>query len=107
MIPPHLQRVSLPPASFFAQHEIDAAKMTRYTNAMKAGDKFPPVVVVRYGNRVMPIDGHHRLAAATALSIPCEAWECDGEEFEDFCISVGSAEGDRLLLLAAQEMERL
>lgn len=105
--PPSLRRVMLAPGSFFSQHEIETGKMARYAAAMKAGETFPPVVVARYGEKVMPIDGHHRLAAAAAVNVSCDAWECDGEEFEDFCIEVGSADGDRLLLASVPQRPTL
>lgn len=101
---PKLAASKVAPGSFFSQHEIEAAKMCRYAAAMKVGEVFPPVVVVRYGEKVMPLDGHHRLAAAAATDTTLDAIECDGGQFEDFCIAVGSAEGDRLVLATAAEM---
>jgi hypothetical protein len=52
----------------------------RYRVAMAAGDRFPPIAVVRWLGVFWVADGHKRLAAARALardpgaSIPVEVW---------------------------------
>jgi hypothetical protein len=44
------------------------------------------------------------MSAYRDLGRPADVLECDGEEFEDFCIEVGSAEGDRLMLAQAARL---
>lgn len=83
---------------FFPQHEIDPTKARHYFEKLSQGEKPPPAVVARYGDEVMPIDGHHRLWAAREFGRLCDVWECDGEAFEDYCIAIGSAEADRRIL---------
>ena len=49
----------------------------RYREAMLAGDRFPPVSVIRLGGRLLLADGHKRLRAYRALgpeTILVEVW---------------------------------
>lgn len=94
---PTFRRGAIAP-HFFRQHEIDPAKVLAIVDHLSEGGLIPPVVVARYGAEVMPLDGHHRLAACQILGRECDAHECDGEALEDFAIEVGSAEADRLIL---------
>lgn len=48
--------------------EIDAKTVEQYARSMKAGAKFPPVVVYRVENRLFLVDGFHRTAAAEAVA---------------------------------------
>lgn len=103
---PNLVRSMIEPNAYFGQHEINSVKVGRYVAAINRGDVFPPVVAVRYGEKVMPLDGHHRLAAAAVTGTALPALECDGEEFEDFCREAHDAglDGDRLVLEAAAKL---
>lgn len=94
---PTFQRREIEPR-FFPQHEIEPAKVRRYAQRLKNGEEPPPAIVARYGDEVMPIDGHHRLSAARESGRLCDVWECDGEALEDYCIALGSAEADRRIL---------
>lgn len=102
--PPFVRRMIAP--KFFPQHATDLLKVRLYVRAMLKGEVFPPVVVARYGDSVMPLDGHHRLTACRALGRECDALECDGEAFEDFALEVGSAEADRLALASVADQTR-
>ncbi len=50
------------------RHEIDAAAVTEYAEAMQDGAKFPPVVLFREGKQYYLGDGRHRLEAHKCLS---------------------------------------
>lgn len=67
---------------FFPQHEIDAEKVAALVRFMRRGGRIKPVVVVRFDDKVMPIDGHHRLAAAAKLGRLLEAWVVPGDKFD-------------------------
>ncbi len=52
-------------------------RIESYREAMCAGDRFPPISVVRLGGRYVVADGHKRLSAAKALGeerIDVEIW---------------------------------
>ncbi len=72
------------PAGFdwFAQQMIDRDKVEAIRLHLRAGGKTPPVVMARYGDRLMPIDGHHRTAAHDLEHLPMEAWVISGRTFE-------------------------
>jgi hypothetical protein len=71
------------PAAIIPQHETDADKIAAFTRRLRRGASFPPPVVVRYGSRFMPLDGHHRLAAHANLGKPLTAWVVDGGAFDE------------------------
>lgn len=43
---------------------LDEATVDRYTADMEAGAAFPPIVVRQHGNKLVPVGGNHRIAAA-------------------------------------------
>lgn len=94
---PRFERRSIEPL-FFGQHEIDEAKARHYAKLMLGGTVFPPAPVARYGDRVLPIDGHHRLRAYQIIGQRADVWECDGDAYDDFSCRVGSHEADRAIL---------
>lgn len=52
-------------------------RIAEYRRAMRAGDRFPPVSVVRLAGRLFVADGHKRFQAFRALAegeIPVEVW---------------------------------
>ncbi len=52
-------------------------RIESYRQAMRAGDRFPPISVVRLGRRYVVADGHKRLVAVKALGeehIDVEVW---------------------------------
>lgn len=81
----------------------DPSKVERYANAMMAGDEFPPIVAAEFDGEFIPIDGHHRLLAATAAGIPCDAWVCSGRAYDRFSCEVGSFEADIACLEACPQ----
>lgn len=84
MNPPKAKRQKIAP-TFFPQNEIDPAKVARYALAMERGETFPPVVVVRYGDQYMPIDGHHRLMAAQVARLKeVDAYVVGHRAFENY-----------------------
>jgi hypothetical protein len=89
---------------FFAQHEMEPAKVDTIAAHLARGGRVPPVVVARYGAKVMPLDGHHRLAAHKRLGRLCPALECRGAALENLACRVGSFEADRLILAAAADI---
>lgn len=56
----------------------DPWRVEFYREAMRRGDHFPPVAVLRIGSRLFLTDGHKRLAAWRGLDcpnpIPVELW---------------------------------
>lgn len=50
------------------QHDLPRIEM--YRTAMRAGDRFPPISVVRWGARFLVADGHKRLTAYLAFGAP-------------------------------------
>lgn len=78
------------PAGFkwFSQHEREGLKVDRLCVAVTRGMPLPPPVVVRVGDSVMPIDGHHRTAAHDHLKRPLEAWVVGNRAFENLCMRV-------------------
>lgn len=76
------KRQKIPPHSFFSQHEIDLLKVEAIAAHLKAGGSVTPVVAAKYGDEYMPIDGHHRLAAAECLGLSLDAWTVPGTKFE-------------------------
>ncbi len=59
-------------------HRTDAPeKVSAYRDAMRRGDRFPPVSVVSLFGRLWVADGHKRLSAARALGVrevPIQIW---------------------------------
>lgn len=51
------------------QDRVDLQKVSEYIDALAKGDKFPPVKVVRSGDKVFLLDGHHRVIASKLLGI--------------------------------------
>jgi subfamily B ATP-binding cassette protein MsbA len=54
-------------------------RVADFRRAMQGGDRFPPIAVVRLGDRFVLTDGHKRLAAVRGLApppgaIPVEVW---------------------------------
>jgi ParB-like chromosome segregation protein Spo0J len=68
---------------FFPQHEIDPEKVDALEQYIRSGGEIAPVVVARYGDQFMPIDGHHRLEACARMRRQLEAWVVPGDKFED------------------------
>ena len=101
-------RTQIKPGAFFGVHAVSDAVAMSYARLMRAGRSFPPVVVVRYDERVMPLDGHHRLTACKINGMPCDAWEMDGDQFEELCErfrTAGRGDPDMMLILMADAME--
>jgi hypothetical protein len=82
MKPLHAKRKPVPPHRFFAQHEIDLGKVAAMVRHIRQGKSLPVPVVIQYGDRFMPIDGHHRLSAYQELGLSTEAWCVPGSRFE-------------------------
>lgn len=51
------------------QDRVDLQKVNDYIEALAKGDKFPPVKVVRSGDKIFLLDGHHRVVASKLLGI--------------------------------------
>lgn len=51
-------------------------RIAQYRRSMVAGDRFPPVAVLRLGGRAVLADGHKRFAASEGLleTLPVECW---------------------------------
>jgi hypothetical protein len=45
-------------------------RIAEYREAMRSGQRFPPIAVVRLGRRLLLADGHKRLAACAQLGSP-------------------------------------
>jgi uncharacterized ParB-like nuclease family protein len=78
--------------NFFAQHEMDVAKVRLMERELLTGKSFPRPVLVDYGGSYMPLDGHHRMAAHERLGRELEAWVVPGRAFDALCIRVDDAE---------------
>lgn len=72
------------PAGFkwFPQQMMESEKVEALRIHIRAGGNVPPVVVARYGNSFMPIDGHHRCDAHSAEGLPLDAWIVSGSRFD-------------------------
>lgn len=81
MKPLQAERREIKP-SLIRQAEVDEARVQRLIAARAAGGKFPPVVVVQYGDVYMPIDGHHRMTADARLGMRTDAFVVIGSKFE-------------------------
>lgn len=77
---------------FFAQHEMDTAKVQVMVRLLSVGKRLPRPVLVDYGGSYMPLDGHHRMGAHEHLCRDLDAWVVPGEAFDDLCIRVDDAE---------------
>lgn len=53
---------------------------------LRRGGKVPPAVVVLYGDRYMPLDGHHRSSAHAEELMPLDAWVVSGRAFDNLDI---------------------
>lgn len=53
---------------------VSTETVDRYAQMIRNGDKFPPMVVYRNGNKYVVIDGNNRLAAAKKENVT--EWEC-------------------------------
>lgn len=82
MKPLQAKRQTIIPA-LIPQNQIDPDKVAHYASRMVAGEKFPPVVVAKYGDSYMPIDGHHRMSAAALLGERIDAYVVGGRAFEN------------------------
>lgn len=72
--------------SMFGQHEIDLVKVAQLVAHLRGGGEVAPVVVAKYGDRVLPIDGHHRLCAfAEVGAAQVDAWVVAGRVFDRLC----------------------
>lgn len=77
---------------FFAQHQMDAAKVREIESLLMVGKRFPRPVLVDYGGRYMPLDGHHRMAAHQRIGRDLDAWVVPGKAFDALCTRVDDAE---------------
>lgn len=59
---------------------IDEKRVEQYTEAMKRGDAFPPVVAHKQGNLFVITDGNHRLQAAIKAGKPLAVYDITGAE---------------------------
>jgi ParB-like chromosome segregation protein Spo0J len=91
----HLLLVAIDPERASGPHEIDPAKVRLYAEAMRRGDRFPPIRAVDYGDSLMIIDGHHRAAAARIANTPLSALVAQGEDFEDLDLALRDAGAGR------------
>jgi len=82
MTPVHAERRKINPL-FFAQHEMDLAKVQAIALHVQTGGTVPPVVAVDYGDRYMPLDGHHRMAAHQLLNMMVDAFVVPGSAFDN------------------------
>ena len=63
-------RANVPISSLTAiQDRVDLQKVNDYIEALAKGDKFPPVKIVRSGDKTFLLDGHHRVVASKLLGI--------------------------------------
>ena len=77
---------TLPPhPNWFHVQEIDRDKVEALRKHLRAGGKVPPVVLARYGDSLMPIDGHHRMEAHDLEGIGHDAWVVPGHQLERLC----------------------
>lgn len=77
----HARLVRIRP-DYFAQHEIEEAKVLAMVEHVRSGGTLPPCVAARYGERFMPIDGHHRFETFARLGMELDCWVVSGAAFE-------------------------
>lgn len=83
----HAKRVLIPAGfKWFAQQQVDFWKVQDLRAHIRAGGKVPPVVVARYGDEYMPLDGHHRSGAHADEDMPLDAWVVSGRAFDNLDI---------------------
>jgi hypothetical protein len=62
----------------YPRHDLNWAVKCRYYNALQAGAKFPPIAVAELNEKLILVDGLHRLTAYKEngiAQIPCEVLE--------------------------------
>lgn len=70
-----LEDILFDPENYPRVNNFDWMTVARYTDAMSVGDKFPPLVVVKDGNKYVLLDGWHRYQAAEALKLA--SFDCE------------------------------
>ncbi len=84
-------------------------KIRQYGLAMRRGESFPPIAVLRLGGRYIVVDGHKRFSAYRSLSrasIPVEIWSvarCLEDQWLQFVRNLGRK---RTLLLSCHRNPR-
>jgi len=78
--------------TFFQQNEIDPAKVANLVRHLRSGGKVPPAVVATYGDKAMPLDGHHRMSAYEEIGWNLEAYVAPGDAFDELCCECRNAE---------------
>ena len=97
------RRLTISP-DYFAMAEIDPDKVAALVDHLQSGGTVPPVVVARYGDKVMPLDGHHRMEAHRRLQRDIDAWVVDGKAFDRLCMYEQRAE-DRVMCAGVPAMQ--
>lgn len=77
---------------YFAMAVMDPAKVQALVRHLRAGGKVPPVVAALYGDKAMPLDGHHRMEAHAILGRRVDAWAVDGDDFDELSSEERNAE---------------
>lgn len=104
-----MRKEMVDPLQMMAMHEIHYGRAKGYARLMDMGRSFPPVVAVRYDDRIMPLDGHHRLTAAKIRGCRMAAWVIDGDDFEALCERFrtdGRGHPDMMLINMCVEMDQ-
>ena len=78
--------------------EVDQQLVAEYVDAMRAGAKFPAIIVFRHGKKYLLADGRHRFEAATQLTlktIKAEIRKGDRRDAILFAVGANSQHGQR------------
>lgn len=78
--------------NFFSQHVMDEAQVQVILRLIEAGTPLPRPVLVEYGTKYLPLDGHHRMAAYERLGRSVEAGVVPGQAFDRLCMQGLDAE---------------
>ncbi len=103
-----IKRTTVDPETMLAMHEIFMPRAKGYALLMAMGRAFPPIVTMPDGNGGYEVvDGFHRLTAAALCGKEMEAWEIDGDDFEDMCMRFreDGRHPDAMLIAMCAEMD--
>ncbi len=65
--------------------DLEPEKLKHLVDYMQHGGQVPPVVVARYGEALMPLDGAYRIAAHAELGREVDAWLISGTAYDKLC----------------------
>lgn len=83
-------------SSIQTRAKTNPATVAKYAERMKAGDKFPPLIVYLVDGKYLLADGFHRMLAARQLgltALPAEIREGTRQDFVTFAVGANAGHG--------------